>query len=56
MANILLVDNYLSIGLLYREVLQEEGHRVFVAMNGKQKRSMLLSSMINSPILRQKMF
>ena len=36
MANILLVDNYLSIGLLYREVLQEEGHRVFVAMNGKQ--------------------
>jgi response regulator RpfG family c-di-GMP phosphodiesterase len=34
--NILIVDNYLSIGLLYREVLQEEGHRVFVAMNGKQ--------------------
>jgi chemotaxis response regulator CheB len=36
MANILLVDNYLSIGLLYREVLQDDGHRVFVAMNGKQ--------------------
>lgn len=36
MANILLVDNCLSIGLLYREVLQDDGHRVFVAMNGKQ--------------------
>jgi two-component system response regulator (stage 0 sporulation protein F) len=36
MVNILLVDNYLSIGLLYREVLQDQGHRVFVAMSGKQ--------------------
>jgi hypothetical protein len=24
MANILIVDNYLSVGLLYREVLQQE--------------------------------
>lgn len=36
MANILIVDSYFSIGLLYREVLQEQGHRVFVTMNGKE--------------------
>ena len=36
MVNILLVDNYLPIGLLYREVLQDQGHRVFVALSGKQ--------------------
>jgi response regulator RpfG family c-di-GMP phosphodiesterase len=35
MANILIVDNYLSIGLLYREVLQDEGHKVLVAKSGK---------------------
>jgi len=36
MANILIVDNYPYIGLLYREVLQDEGHRVLVAMSGKE--------------------
>ena len=36
MANILIVDNYLSIGLYYREVLQDEGHRVLVEMSGKE--------------------
>ena len=36
MANILVVDDYLSIGLLYREVLQEQGHSVFVALSGKE--------------------
>ena len=36
MANILIVDSYLSIGLLYREVLQEQGHCVFVTVSGKE--------------------
>jgi DNA-binding response OmpR family regulator len=36
MANILIVDSYLSIGLLYREVLREKGHRVFVMLSGQE--------------------
>ena len=36
MANILVIDSYISIGLLYREVLQERGHRVFLATNGTE--------------------
>lgn len=36
MANILIVDSYFPIGLLYCEVLQEQGHRVFVAMSGEE--------------------
>jgi len=35
MANILVVDSYFSIGLLYREVLEDQGHKVFVAKSGK---------------------
>lgn len=36
MANILIADSYVSIGLLYREVLQDMGHQVFVALSGKE--------------------
>lgn len=36
MADILVVDHYLAIGLLYREVLQDQGHAVCLAMNGKE--------------------
>ena len=36
MVNILIVDSYFSVGLLYREVLQERGHRVFIALSGKE--------------------
>jgi response regulator RpfG family c-di-GMP phosphodiesterase len=36
MANILIVDSYFSIGLLYREVLEDQGHKVLVAKSGKE--------------------
>lgn len=36
MANILIVDTYRTVGLLYREIFEEEGHRVFLAFSGKQ--------------------
>jgi CheY-like chemotaxis protein len=36
MANILILDHYYSTALLYREALQELGHRTFVFSNGKQ--------------------
>lgn len=36
MANILVVDSYFSIGLLYREVLEDQGHKVSVAKSGKE--------------------
>ena len=35
MGTILIVESYLNLGSLYREVLEEEGHRVFVAPTGK---------------------
>jgi len=36
MANIMTVERSLSISWLYREILQQEGHRVFCAMRGKE--------------------
>ncbi len=36
MANILIVESYFTLGSLYREVLEEEGHRVYVALKGKE--------------------
>ena len=36
MSNILIVDSYFSIGLLYREVLEDQGHKVLVAKSGKE--------------------
>ncbi len=36
MANILIVERYRSLGTLYREVLEEEGHTVSVTISGKE--------------------
>lgn len=36
MANIMVVGGFLTTALLYREVLQDDGHRVFLAMNGEE--------------------
>ncbi len=36
MANILVLGGFLTTALLYREVLQDECHRVFLAMNGEE--------------------
>jgi DNA-binding response OmpR family regulator len=51
MANILVVDQYLSIGLLYREVLQDEGHRVFVALSGKEALDFALHQRLDMAIV-----
>lgn len=36
MGNILLVESYRILGAFYREVLEEEGHHVFVAQRAKE--------------------
>ena len=51
MANILIADKYPSIGLLYREVLQEQGHRVLVALSGKEAFRLSLCEPIDIVVL-----
>ncbi len=51
MATILVVDEYLSIGLLYREVLQDEGHLVFVALSGKEALDLALHERVDLAIV-----
>lgn len=51
MANILIVDTYPSIGLLYREVLQEQGHRVLVALSGEEALRLALCEPIDIVVL-----
>lgn len=51
MANILVADQYLSIGLLYREVLRDEGHRVFVALSGKEALDLALHQHLDMAIV-----
>jgi CheY-like chemotaxis protein len=36
MANILIVDSYAAVSMLYREVLEEHGHQVFTADSGRE--------------------
>jgi DNA-binding NtrC family response regulator len=51
MANLLIVEKYRSIGLLYREVLQDEGHRVFVALNGKESLNLARRERVDAVIV-----
>jgi CheY-like chemotaxis protein len=55
MANILIVDGYISIGLLYSEVLQDEGHRVLVAMSGKEALLLALHERIDLVVVDDKL-
>ncbi len=55
MANILIVDNYLSIGLLFREVLQDEGHRVLVARSGREALLLALHERIDIVVVDDKL-
>jgi CheY-like chemotaxis protein len=55
MANILIVDSYLAVGLLYREVLHERGHRVFLAMNGKDALVLVLHEDIDIAVVDDKL-
>jgi DNA-binding response OmpR family regulator len=54
MANILIVDSYFSVGLLYREVLQERGHRVFIVMSGKEALVLGLHEKIDIAVVADK--
>jgi hypothetical protein len=36
MANILIVDSYPAVGVLYREVLEEHGYHVFATSSGRE--------------------
>jgi len=56
MANILIVDSYSSVGLLYREVLEERGHRVFIALSGKEAVLFGLHEDIDIAVVDDKLF
>lgn len=36
MGNILIVEHYRTLGSFYKEILEEDGHSVFVALSGKE--------------------
>ena len=55
MANILIVDSYFPIGLLYREVLQDSGHRVFLATSGKQASLLALHENIDVAVVNDEL-
>lgn len=53
MANILIVESYRSLGSLYREVLEEEGHGVFVTISGKEAIELASSQHIDLAIVEE---
>jgi len=54
MANIMTVESSLSISWLYREILQQEGHRVFCAMRGKEAVDFALKESIDVVIVDER--
>jgi CheY-like chemotaxis protein len=54
MANILTVESSLSISWLYREILEQEGHRVLWAMRGKEAVDFALKESIDVVIVDEK--
>jgi DNA-binding response OmpR family regulator len=53
MANILIVESYRNLGSLYREVLEEEGHGVFVAISGKEALELASCQHVDLAIVEQ---
>ena len=53
MANILIIESYRSLGSLYREVLEEEGHGVFVTTSGKEAIELASSHRIDLAIVEE---
>jgi CheY-like chemotaxis protein len=51
MANILIVDSYPAVGVLYREVLEEHGHHVFPASSGKEALLVVLHETIHIAVV-----
>ena len=54
MANIMTAESSLSISWLYREILQQEGHRVFCAMRGKEAVDFALKESIDVVIVDER--
>ena len=55
MANILIVDSYSAVSLLYREVLEEHGHGVFTAASGREALLVALHRPIDIAVVDDKL-
>jgi DNA-binding NtrC family response regulator len=55
MANILIVDTYRTVGLLYQEILEEEGHRVLLAFSGKEAIDWAMRERIDVAVVDQRL-
>jgi DNA-binding response OmpR family regulator len=53
MANILIAESYRTLGSLYREVLEEEGHAVFVTISGKEAIKLASRRQVDLAIVEQ---
>ena len=55
MANILIVDSYHAVNLLYQEVLTEHGHNVFPATSGKEALLVALDRTIDIAVVEDRL-
>ena len=55
MANILIVDSYHAVNLLYEEVLKEHGHNVFPATSGREALLVALERTIDIAVVEDKL-
>jgi hypothetical protein len=55
MANILIVDSYHAVSLLYREVLEEHGHHVLSATSGREALRIALDKTIDIAVVDDKL-
>ena len=55
MANILIVDTYRTVGLLYQQIFEEEGHRVFLAFSGKEAIDWAMRERIDVAVVDQRL-
>ena len=55
MANILIVESYFALSLLYREVLEECGHHVFLSASGREALVVALHKSIDIAVVDDKL-
>lgn len=55
MANILIVESYRTLGSFYRDVLEEEGHAVFVTASGKEALELASGQHIDLAIVEKRL-
>ena len=53
MANILIVESYSTLGSLYQEVLEEEGHAVFVTTSGHEAMELASRQQVDLTIVEE---